>query len=460
MRKRRRKSGARVAAAAARSAGRAGERAGGLLYDELTELPTVPLLMGRIRRSLRKSRQLGLLSISLLQDRKAEPAPAWEGYESLVRDVASFLLEIKRMSLRREDFISEVMISGNAFVILLAPPRGDGRIAYGDVDKVRSRIESMLGRYMNERLPPELVGRFGLYLGCALLTQTSDVRLEKVVYSALDEAFRDSLEKRKREQRVEAARFQEVLKSGAIRTVYQPVVDLLERRPLGYEALTRVTNGAFPGPDRLFRVAQANDAVWKLERLCRKRAIEGCRGLEPGQMLFLNVEPDSVRDPEFRGETTFDLLGAARLQPSQIVLEMTEHSAIHDIAELRQVLDYFKFLGFRLAMDDVGSGYSGLRSIAELKPDFIKIDMGLIRDIHRHPIKQDLTSTISRFSRRSGITLIAEGIEKPEELRCLMRIGVRYAQGFLFARPGPPFPAIAPGAFDGTPAPGNRRAAS
>jgi EAL domain-containing protein (putative c-di-GMP-specific phosphodiesterase class I) len=104
------------------------------------------------------------------------------------------------------------------------------------------------------------------------------------------------------------------------------------------------------------------------------------------------------------------------------------------------MLNHFQFHGFRLAVDDVGSGYSGLKSIAELRPDFIKIDMALIRDIHLHPIKQDLTATIARFSTSSGTTLIAEGVEVVEELRCLQRIGVRYAQGYLFARPGPPFP--------------------
>ncbi len=424
------------------------DRLNRLFYDELTELPTVPLLMGRIRRSLRSSRPLGLLSISVLRSAAGESSAGWQGYESLVRDVAAFLNEIKLVVLRKDDYLSEVMISGNAFVILLSPPRGGAEVTYEALDKVRRRIETKLTHHVRQSLTTGGIEHYGLYLGCAVLRQTSAMRLEKLVYSALDEAFRDSLEQRKREKRLEAARFHEILRTGAVYSVYQPVVDLLERRPLGFEALTRISNNAFPGPDRLFRVAQENGAVWSLERLCRTRAIEGCRGLDPSQMLFLNVEPDSIRDPELRGEATFELLRASRLKPSQIVLEMTEHSAIHDIAELRQVLDYFKFLGFRLAMDDVGSGYSGLKSIAELKPDFIKIDMALIRDIHRHPIKQDLTGTITRFSRRSGITLIAEGVERPEELRCLKEIGVRYAQGFLFARPGAAFPVILDRAFD------------
>jgi EAL domain-containing protein (putative c-di-GMP-specific phosphodiesterase class I) len=412
-----------------------------LLYDELTDLPTVPLLLGRIRRMLGESTQLGLLSISVLLNERARQTLGWQGYETLVRDVASFLLEIKKVALRREDYLSEVMISGNAFVILLSPPRGAHRVSYPDIDKVRRRVAARLGRFVRDRLPQDVVERFAFYIGCAVLAQDAAVRFERLVYSALEEAFTDSLQQRKRQQRRESLRLKEILRSAAIAAVYQPVVDLVDRRVLGYEALTRVTDKAFEGPDHLFKVAHENDSVWKLERLCRETQLRGARGLDPSQLLFLNVEPESIMDPALRSEATFEALREAGLEPSQIVLEMTEHSAVADPGTFRQLLNHLRFQGFRLAVDDVGSGYSGLKSIAELKPDFIKIDMALIRDIHLDAIKQDLTATISRFSASSGITLIAEGVETVEELRCLAAIGVRYAQGFLFARPGPPFPA-------------------
>jgi EAL domain-containing protein (putative c-di-GMP-specific phosphodiesterase class I) len=307
---------------------------------------------------------------------------------------------------------------------------------------VRARVTGRLERFVEERLPQMVQEKFGLYVGCTVLTHDPGVRFERLVYSALEEAFTDSLAQRKREQREEALRLKEVLKSRAVQAVYQPVIDLLERRILGYEALTRVAAEAFAGPEALFKVAYENDAIWKLEQLCRDRAIRGARGLPADQLLFLNVEPDSIQDPALRSEATFALLRENDLRPSQIVLEMTEHSAVRDFAHFRQVLNYFQFQGYRLAVDDVGSGYSGLKSIAEIKPDFIKIDMGLIRDMHLHPIKQDLTGTIVRFCASSGITLIAEGVETVDELRCLRELGVRYAQGFLFARPGPPFPAV------------------
>src|SRR5437867_757168 len=411
-----------------------------LLYDELTDLPTVPLLLGRIRRLLKESRQLGLLSISVLQNERGEQTLGWQGYEFLVRSVASFLVEIKKVALRRDDYVSEVMISGNAFVILLSPPRGKQGVAYPDIDKVRRRVAVKLERFVRDRLPADVQETFGLYVGCTVLSQNTTVRFERLVYSALEQAFTDSLQQRKKEQREASVRLKTVLRTGSVQTVYQPVIDVLEKRVVGYEALTRVPPGTFPGPDQLFKAAYENDSVWTLERLCRDRAIRGARGLPEDELLFLNMEPDSIHDPALRAEATFTLLRDANLKASQIVLELTEHSAVRDFTALRQLLSYLQFHGFRLAVDDVGSGYSGLKSIAEIKPDFIKIDMALIRDIDQHPIKQDLTGTIARFSTSSGITLIAEGVETVEELRCLQSIGVRYAQGYLFARPGAPFP--------------------
>ncbi len=411
-----------------------------LLYDDVTDLPTVPLLLGRIREMLKESQELGLLSISILQNERMEQTLGGKGFESLTRDIASFLVEIKKEKLRREDHISEVMISGNAFVILLAPPRGQRQVAFEDIDKVRRRVGASLSDFVRHRLPASVQERFGVYVGCTVLTHDASLRFERRVYSALEEAFTDSLQQKKREQRQNAMRLKEVLKTGAVHAVYQPVVDLIEKRIIGYEALTRLSKGHFQGPDDLFKVAYENDSIWKLERLCREKAIRGAQAFGADKLLFLNMEPDSIHDPELRSDATREMLRASCLSPTQVVLELTEHSAVHDHAAFREMLKHFHGEGFRMAMDDVGSGYSGLRSIAELRPDFIKIDMALIRDIHLHSIKQDLTATIARFSASSGITLIAEGVETIEELRCLQSIGVRYAQGYLLARPGPAFP--------------------
>jgi EAL domain-containing protein (putative c-di-GMP-specific phosphodiesterase class I) len=326
--------------------------------------------------------------------------------------------------------------------VLLDPPRGQRQISYPDIDKVRRRVATSLGKFVRDRLPDSVQERFGVYIGCAVLTHDPKMRFERLVYAALEEAFADSLQHHKREKRATTLMLKEVLKTGAVTSVYQPVVDIRLRRTIGYEALTRLAGNTFSGPDQLFKAAYENDSIWKLERLCRTRAIQGADKFGPDRLLFLNVEPDSFYDPVLRSEETSRLLRESDLKASQIVLEITEHSAVHDHEAFRQMLSFFQFHGFRLAVDDVGSGYSGLQSIAELRPDFIKIDMSLIRDIHLHPIKQDLTSTIVRFSNSSGMGLIAEGVETIEELRCLYKIGVQLAQGYLFARPAAELPEI------------------
>jgi EAL domain-containing protein (putative c-di-GMP-specific phosphodiesterase class I) len=216
------------------------------------------------------------------------------------------------------------------------------------------------------------------------------------------------------------------------------VVDVVEQRVVGYEALTRVAHGRFQNADLLFKAATEHDSLWNLERLCRRKALEGLPPLGADELLFLNVQPDALYDPELRDVAFLDRLSAVGLHPGRIVLEMTEHSAVRDFASFRRTLHHFRSRGFRLAMDDVGSGYSGLQAIAELSPDFIKADMTLVRDLHRNSIKRELIATIRRFSDTTGITLIAEGVETRDELRTLCDLGVRCAQGFLFARPGAP----------------------
>ncbi|HZI95132.1 MAG TPA: EAL domain-containing protein, partial [Patescibacteria group bacterium] len=408
----------------------------GLLVDQVTELPTVPLLLDRMRGQLEENGFLSVLSINVLQSSAIERVTGWKAFDSIVRDVGRFLASIKTIHLRREDFVSEVMISGNAFVILLAPPRARDRMELADLCRVRDRLHGKLKRFLARRLPPEISERFICFVGASLVKNDPSMRAERIVYRALDEAQADSLAERHRASQRHLVALNEVLASRLISSVYQPIVDISGRRLVGWEALSRPTGGNFDNIEQLFKAAYESQSIWPLERLCRDRAMEGLHDLKDGELLFLNVEPDSIYDPQFRSDRTLRLLRQARLTPERVVLEMTEHSAVKDFTAFRQTLTYFRSLGFRLAIDDMGSGYSGLVSVAEIQPEFVKIDMSLIRDLHTRPLKRELVDTINRFSRNSGIQVIAEGIESVEELEVLREIGVSMGQGYLFARPG------------------------
>jgi len=413
----------------------------GLLVDRVTDLPTVPLLLDRMRMQLEEQGFLSILSINVLQSSAIERVTGWKAFDSIVRDVGRFLASIKTIHLRREDFVSEVMISGNAFVILLAPPRAKEHVEEADLCRVRDRLDGKLKRFLARRLPPEIVGRFTCFVGASLVRNDSSMRAERLVYRALDEAQADSLAERQRAGQRHLVALQDVLASRQIRAVYQPVIDIFNRRVVGWEALSRPAGGPFDNIEQVFKAAYESQSLWPLERLCRERAMEGLPGLNDSELLFLNVEPDSIYDPQFRSERTLKLLRQASLTPERVVLEMTEHSAVKDFTAFRQTLTYFRSLGFRLAIDDMGSGYSGLVSVAEIQPEFVKIDMSLIRELHSRPLKRELVDTINRFSRKAGIHVIAEGIETVEELDALREIGVSMAQGYLFARPAAPPPA-------------------
>jgi EAL domain-containing protein (putative c-di-GMP-specific phosphodiesterase class I) len=175
--------------------------------------------------------------------------------------------------------------------------------------------------------------------------------------------------------------------------------------------------------------------VWELSRLCRQRAVEGARDrLRDGELLFLNVDPHDFADPDFTEET----LRAP--EPHSVVIEITERTAIKDYPKFRERLKSFRERGYRFAVDDAGSGYAGLGSIANLEPDFIKLDISLINAIDVNFIKQTLVETMVRFADEHGAMVIAEGVERAEEFETVKALGVHLVQGFFLHHPALPPP--------------------
>ena len=401
-------------------------------------LPPLAHVFDRIEAGFAGGNDLGLLYCCVLQHGNVERTAGWKAYETVVHEIQAFLSGYRSRRMRSSDLLVEPTIQGNAFVLLLGPPRRGRSLDQADLARVRARVKRGLREHLASHLPKETSEEFGCYVGASRMRPDPAVTLERVVYRSLEEAFADALRDRDVEVRRHALQLHRVLELGLVHAVYQPVVDVIDLRVVGYEALTRVAPGRFENTDLLFKAATENDSLWSLERLCRRKALEGLPELGAEELLFLNVQPDALYDPELRDISFLDRLGEAGLHPGRIVLEMTEHSAVRDFPAFRRTLHYFRSNGFRLAMDDVGSGYSGLQAIAELAPDFIKADMTLVRDVHRNSIKRELIATIRRFSDSTGITLIAEGVETQDELKSLRELGVRCAQGFLFARPGAP----------------------
>jgi len=221
-----------------------------------------------------------------------------------------------------------------------------------------------------------------------------------------------------------------------IRTLFQPIFHAPTGNLVGYEALSRGPQGTMlESPDNLFAAANQCNMLWEVEFLCRAIAIEraSARGLKAN--LFLNVDPRVIHDPKFRVGATADLLSRFTITPQQIIFEVTEKAAITDYVMFREVLDHYVRQGYRVAIDDTGAGYAGLRTITEIRPQFLKLDMAIIRGIADDPLKQEVTRHMQALSTVTGMILVAEGVETEAELLTVLRLGVEYVQGYLLGRP-------------------------
>ena len=234
--------------------------------------------------------------------------------------------------------------------------------------------------------------------------------------------------------------FYSIIKGKKIKTVYQPIVSLKDGEIMGYEALSRVTDKDVTlSIGQIFTMAKCLGNLWELEKICRIKALESSQRLPKGKNLFLNVDANIMLDAGFEPGVTRKCLNKFDLKPEKIIFEITERSDVENKEILKQVIEHYKTQGFRIAIDDVGAGYSGLNRINSLTPQYLKLDYELVHGINESKSQKSLVELIVKHCKNMKYKVIAEGVETEEELRCLLRLGVDYGQGFLMGMPGENF---------------------
>jgi EAL domain-containing protein (putative c-di-GMP-specific phosphodiesterase class I) len=252
-----------------------------------------------------------------------------------------------------------------------------------------------------------------------------------------DQIDRDSRADRRRRETLD--RLEAVIAGDGLSMVYQPIVDLRRQRPLGWEALARFAGDRPCGPDVWFREASEVGLGVELELAAVHAALAVLPGLPTDAYLSINASPATVVSGE--------LARALESVPlDRVVVEVTEHEAISAYDELTKALGPLQKRGLRVAVDDAGAGYATFRHILRLKPDIIKLDMAITRDIDQDPARRALATALIAFARDTGSVLVAEGVETDGELDALRSLGITVAQGYHLGRPGPLFvdPAAAP----------------
>jgi EAL domain-containing protein (putative c-di-GMP-specific phosphodiesterase class I) len=204
----------------------------------------------------------------------------------------------------------------------------------------------------------------------------------------------------------------ELIETQQIRPHFQPVIDLITTSVLGFEILSR---GAPPlaMPQQMFAEAKRLGMTWELETACRSAALRKISSLPEtiqSALFFINVSPDIFSDPRFVERFTQTMLREFGIDQKQIVIEITEEKSVADYMHFEKLVAHYANQGFKIALDDFGSGYSGLITLIASTPHYLKLDMALVRDIHKHDYKQKLVKAIIAFASSVNARLIAEGV--------------------------------------------------
>jgi EAL domain-containing protein (putative c-di-GMP-specific phosphodiesterase class I) len=246
-------------------------------------------------------------------------------------------------------------------------------------------------------------------------------------FAAIAGALLGPAQERNNEEAAKRAEIESIISKAAFQPVFQPVVEIATGHIVGYEALTRFTDGV--APIERFAEASLLGVGRELELACARRSLEAAAELPEGAWIGVNTSPEIL----LFGRELAAILGST---PRDVVLEITEHAAVPDYAALHEAIaDLGR--GVRVAVDDAGAGYAGLQRILELRADLIKLDIVLVRGIESDPARQALVAGMVHFARQTDARLLAEGIESDDEAKTLLDLGVELGQGFLFGHPAP-----------------------
>ena len=239
----------------------------------------------------------------------------------------------------------------------------------------------------------------------------------------------------------------EILRAKAVYSVFQPIVQIPQSGEVptvfGYECLMR---GEYQGhavaPDTMLQMARGADLLFQLDLAARRAAIVGAGRHHIREKVFINFSPNSIYDPAHCLRSTVNAVEEVGLKRDQVVFELTESERLPSLKHLQRIVEFYREEGFQVALDDVGAGYSSLNVLVQLKPDFVKLDIELVREVDRDPAKAIVARNLIETVGELGLCSVAKGIERPEELEWMREHGAPLAQGFLFARPAAPPPLL------------------
>jgi EAL domain-containing protein (putative c-di-GMP-specific phosphodiesterase class I)/GGDEF domain-containing protein len=407
-----------------------------VLYDRVTDLPALPILFDRLRTLLDDRKEIGVLQVEVSDLDMVESLYGWQVFDEIVARVAETLRASIGEQLPARSLLALNGVAGDRF-LLFVPEQHDGaepndEFLVGASGTICRLLERAFDHEAFAGLNPALCFRSGH----ARLSANPFYRFERCVYAAVDRASGEHERRERRRDRSWGEELRGIIRAGSVTTVFQPVVDLATREVLGHEALARGPRDTlFEAPRSMFALSERLGVSDELDRLCWEAAFAGAVDLPPGGKLFVNVRADSFDEEGGRRGQFLSTLSSFGVDPSAVVLEVSERDAGLSPEPFLDRLRAFQDDGFALALDDVGTGRAGLSAIASLGPDYLKIDASLVRGIDESLLQQEVLATLVELAAGIDGAVIGEGIETEAEAATLAEGGAQYGQGHFFAMP-------------------------
>ena len=400
-----------------------------LIYDGVTGLPIHPF--DDPDRAHERIPHLGVIYLQIGKFFGFEELYGWELYDRVLVVVARGIREDVEAS-RLAPHVYSIRFSGaDGFYVLYslpAPGRGRGP----SLENEATRLQGNAAKRLRTAFGGTVVDLMSVHAASLIASDNPRVRSSRYLVRQLYEAVRIVSQRQTREKLDLCAQLKKVIGQKQLRPAFQPLRRLSDGVVLGWEALIRGPQGTpLERPNILFAVALENNMEVELETLCLETIFRGLpRGIG-SRRLFVNASSTLLRHPVFLDQRN---LTAINRSHQDVVIEISEKEMV-DYSSFGTILSTVRGAGLKIAIDDAGSGYSGLEAILNLRPDYIKVADSLVRRIENDPIKREIITSLAAIGRRIDSTLVAEGIERQEERDALITLGVEYGQGFLLGRP-------------------------
>ena len=401
-----------------------------LLTDRITGLKIHPLADFRNERI----GTLGVIYLQLGRFSGVESLYGWELYDRVLRLTTESLREDLQSSPLKARLLSLQFNGCDGFYLLFdMPARANGGKNGARLEEEARRFRDGTVKRLRQSLGRTAVDLMSVHASCIKVPDDPRVRPSRHILRGLQEAARQVELRESQEKQELLSEFRAIMTGRKLRAVYQPVVDIRKKAVLGYEALIRGPLGSeLEMPDVLFAAAREAGLELELENLCLETIFGHLPNAVKEAKLFVNASSKFLAHSVFLDDR--NLAHIKRCHP-QVVIEISEKEGIWDYAIFREVLVRLRSSGLQIAIDDAGSGYSGLESILQMRPEYIKIANSIVHSLHLETIKRVIITALASLGRQIESSIVAEGIEHPDELRSLLDLGVNYGQGFLLGKP-------------------------